>query len=115
MHFDDNDRGLPPAAPVSLGRNEFLVTSGGDVLATHDHKRLVLRDFERGSALGTLPVPRKLAASAISADGSVIVLATGSSWRVSMTPAPWSYRAFTDPPLAPVFPGSRQRQAACRR
>jgi hypothetical protein len=65
--------------PVSLGGEEFLVTSGGDVLATHDRHRILLRRFDDGAPIESLPCPGGLAASAISADGTVVALAAPRS------------------------------------
>lgn len=63
---------------VPLGRDEFLVTSGGTVLATHDGCRLAVRDFDDGRILHEVPCPQGLAASAVSADASVIAMATSN-------------------------------------
>ncbi|MDX2823996.1 5'-methylthioadenosine/S-adenosylhomocysteine nucleosidase [Streptomyces ipomoeae] len=63
---------------VPLDRDEFLVTSGGAVVATHDTRRLAVRDFDDGRILRELPCPQGLAASAISADASVAAMATSN-------------------------------------
>lgn len=76
MHFP-REGGVRRAGPVRLSTgDEFLVTSGGDVLATHDKKRLTVRGFTDGAPLASVDCPPGLAASAVSTDGSVIAMAT---------------------------------------
>ncbi|MFJ2238261.1 hypothetical protein [Streptomyces sp. NPDC087859] len=65
-----------------LAQDEFLVTSGGTVLATHDGRRLAVRDFTDGRILREVPCPQGLAASAISADASVVAMATSNKVHV---------------------------------
>lgn len=65
-----------------LAQDEFLVTSGGTVLATHDGRRLAVRDFDDGRILREVPCPQGLAASAISADASVAAMATSNKVHV---------------------------------
>ncbi|MFD3720106.1 hypothetical protein [Streptomyces sp. NPDC058674] len=57
------------------GKEHFLVTSGGEVFATHDRKTLTVRSFEDGSAMEHLPCPASLATIAVSVDASVIAMA----------------------------------------
>ncbi|MEU9896728.1 hypothetical protein ACIBCS_32370 [Streptomyces phaeochromogenes] len=61
---------------VPLVGDEFLVTSGGEVLATHDKRRLAVRSFEDGRILREVPCPAGLATTSISANGSVVAMAT---------------------------------------
>ncbi|WAU79989.1 hypothetical protein O1Q96_09690 [Streptomyces sp. Qhu-G9] len=61
---------------VPLRTDEFLVTSGGEVLATHDKRRLAVRSFDDGRILREVPCPAGLAATSISANGSVVAMAT---------------------------------------
>ncbi|MFI1720674.1 hypothetical protein [Streptomyces sp. NPDC020489] len=80
---------------VPLGRDEFLVTSGGTVLATHDGHRLAVRDFGDGRVLREVPCARGLAASAMSADGGVVALATSNKvhvHRLGADPVPLDIR-----------------------
>ncbi|MFE7838458.1 hypothetical protein ACFU53_21085 [Streptomyces sp. NPDC057474] len=74
--------GVERVAPVRLAADHFLITSGGDVLATHDRKQLTVRGFEDGAPIASVPCPSGLAASAISTDGSVIALATSRSVQI---------------------------------
>ncbi|WP_328510687.1 hypothetical protein OG981_39440 [Streptomyces mirabilis] len=74
-HFP-RDGGVRRAAPVRLGTDHFLVTSGGDVLATHDRNRLTVRRFDDGTPIESVVCPPSLAASAVSTDGSVIAMAS---------------------------------------
>ncbi|MFC8433952.1 hypothetical protein [Streptomyces sp. NPDC057253] len=70
------DAGVFRSDPVHFdGGENFLVTSGGDVFATHDRKSLTVRSFEDGSVVERVPCPASLAASAVSLDASVIALA----------------------------------------
>ncbi|WP_415940334.1 hypothetical protein [Streptomyces sp. 039-1] len=70
------DSGVFRSEPVRFGGGEhFLVTSGGDVFATHDKKKLTVRSFEDGSPIEYLPCPASMAASAVSVDASVIAMA----------------------------------------
>ncbi|MFF8930713.1 hypothetical protein ACF1AO_25935 [Streptomyces longwoodensis] len=64
---------LPPV-PLRNG-DHFLVTSGGDVFATHDGRRLTVRDFHDGAPIEELPCPSAMAASAVSIDASVVATA----------------------------------------
>ncbi|MFF3610831.1 hypothetical protein [Streptomyces sp. NPDC002580] len=73
---------------VPLRGDEFLVTSGGEVLATHNGSRLALRGFDDGAILREVPCPPGPAASAISADGSVVALATTNRVHVHRVGAP---------------------------
>ncbi|MGW4747949.1 hypothetical protein ACWEPR_24400 [Streptomyces sp. NPDC004290] len=75
VHFVEDDGVLrPPPVPLRDG-DHFLVTSGGDVFATHDRRRLTVRRFEDGAPIEALACPPGLAASALSTDGSVIAMA----------------------------------------
>ncbi|MET8976705.1 hypothetical protein ABZX85_13915 [Streptomyces sp. NPDC004539] len=61
---------------IPLGGDEYLVTTGGGVLATHDRHRLAVRSFDDGRVLRELPCPPNLAATAIDSTGMTGVLAT---------------------------------------
>ncbi|MFD9193587.1 SAV_2336 N-terminal domain-related protein [Streptomyces phaeochromogenes] len=61
---------------VPLLGDEFLVTSGGEVLATHDKRRLAVRSFDDGRILREVPCPAGLTTTSISANGSVVAMAT---------------------------------------
>ncbi|WP_328223819.1 hypothetical protein [Streptomyces sp. NBC_00310] len=74
--------GAERVEPVRLPADHFLITSGGDVLATHDRKQLTVRGFEDGAPIASVSCPSGLAASAISTDGSVIALATSRSVQI---------------------------------
>ncbi|TLQ41973.1 hypothetical protein [Streptomyces marianii] len=75
-HFPQGGRAIP-RPPVPLGNGEhFLVTSGGDVFATHDRHQLTVRDFEDGTPIETLSCPPSMMASAVSIDASVIAMAS---------------------------------------
>lgn len=63
-----------PSVPLQNG-DHFLVTSGGDVFATHDTKHLTVRDYEDGAPIESLPCPPSMAASAVSIDASVVAMA----------------------------------------
>ncbi|MEW1641893.1 hypothetical protein [Streptomyces sp. NPDC091219] len=63
-----------PPVPLQNG-DHFLVTSGGDVFATHDRKHLTVRDYEDGAPIEALPCPPSMAASAVSIDASVVAMA----------------------------------------
>ncbi|MDX3753144.1 hypothetical protein [Streptomyces sp. AK08-02] len=63
-----------PSVPL-LDTDHFLVTSGGDVFATHDRKHLTVRGFEDGAEIEALPCPPSMAASAVSVDASVVAMA----------------------------------------
>ena len=75
VHFPQRGGALRPP-PVPLPSDDhFLVTSGGDVFATHDRKYLTVRAFEDGAPIEALPCPPSLAASAVSIDASVVAMA----------------------------------------
>ncbi|MEV7081947.1 hypothetical protein AB0N88_25980 [Streptomyces sp. NPDC093516] len=74
VHFPQGG-GTVRSAPIPLPDEHFLVTSGGDVFATHDKRHLLVRDFESGAVIETYPCPSSLAASAVSIDASVIAMA----------------------------------------
>ncbi|MGW1587897.1 phosphorylase family protein [Streptomyces sp. NPDC002386] len=61
---------------VPLGAEEFAVSGGGEVIATHDRRRVALRGLDGGEVLREIPCPSGLAASGVSTDGSVVALAT---------------------------------------
>ncbi|MER5433816.1 5'-methylthioadenosine/S-adenosylhomocysteine nucleosidase [Streptomyces sp. NPDC002588] len=73
---------------VPLGGEEFLVTSGGELFATHDRRRLALRGFDDGRILGEVPCPAGLATASISADGSVVAMATTNRVHIHREGAP---------------------------
>lgn len=75
-HFPQGS-GAIPRPPVPLGNGEhFLVTSGGDVFATHNRHELTVRNFEDGTPIETLSCPPSMAASAVSVDASVVAMAS---------------------------------------
>ncbi|MDX2547005.1 hypothetical protein ACOT81_33240 [Streptomyces sp. WI04-05B] len=75
VHFPQRGGALrPPPVPLRNG-DHFLVTSGGDVFATHDRKHLTVRDCEDGTPIEALPCPPSMAASAVSVDGWVVAMA----------------------------------------
>ncbi|MFD0305195.1 hypothetical protein [Streptomyces sp. NPDC127119] len=73
---------------VPLRADEFLVTSGGEVLATHDKRRVAVRAFDDARILREVPCPVGLAATSISADGSVVAMATTNRVHVHREGAP---------------------------
>ncbi|MFI1207853.1 hypothetical protein ACH4UV_09650 [Streptomyces sp. NPDC020802] len=73
---------------VPLRTDEFLVTSGGEVLATHDKRRLAVRSFDDGRILREVPCPAGLAATSISANGSVVAMATTNRVHIHRENAP---------------------------
>ncbi|GAA0320263.1 hypothetical protein ACKI1I_21675 [Streptomyces turgidiscabies] len=75
VHFPQRGGALrPPPVPLRNG-DHFLVTSGGDVFATHDTEYLTVRAFGNGAPIEALPCPPSLAASAVSIDASVVAMA----------------------------------------
>lgn len=75
VHFDASGEGHR-RVDIRLDRDEFLVTSGGEVLATHDRRRLAVRSFDDGRVIHEVACPANLAASAISSAGTTVALAT---------------------------------------
>lgn len=75
VHFPHRGGALRSAPVVLPDTEHFLVTSGGDVFATHNRSHLTVRDFESGSVIENIPCPSSLAASAVSIDASVIAMA----------------------------------------
>jgi hypothetical protein len=75
VHFEGTS-GRHRRVVEPLRSDEHLVTSGGEVLATHDRRRLAVRSFEDGRVLREVACPAGLAASAISLDAGVVALAT---------------------------------------
>ncbi|MFI6338091.1 hypothetical protein [Streptomyces sp. NPDC050535] len=73
---------------VPLRGDEFLVTSGGEVLATHDKRRVAVRSFDDGRILREVPCPAGLAATSVSANGSVVAMATTNRVHVHRENAP---------------------------
>ncbi|WP_405798039.1 hypothetical protein [Streptomyces longwoodensis] len=64
----------PPSVPLRNG-DHFLVTSGGDVFATHDRRHLTVHRFDDGAPIEELTCPPAMAASAVSMDASVVAMA----------------------------------------
>jgi hypothetical protein len=88
VEIDDSNGGVRRLPPLRFGRDEHLVTSGGEVLATHDAHELTLRRFADGQPAGAVPCPTGLATSAINGDGSVIALATSDAVHIHRPGAP---------------------------
>ncbi|MFJ8937771.1 hypothetical protein ACIRL0_18965 [Streptomyces sp. NPDC102365] len=75
VHFPQRGGAIrPPPVPLRNG-DHFLVTSGGDVFATHDRNYLTVRNCEDGAPIEALPCPPSMAASAVSIDASVVAMA----------------------------------------
>lgn len=75
VHFPQRGGALrPPPVPLR-DSDHFLVTSGGDVFATHDRKHLTVRGFEDGTPIEALLCPPSMAASAVSIGASVVAMA----------------------------------------
>ncbi|MEU3200284.1 hypothetical protein [Streptomyces sp. NPDC006996] len=82
VHFPQRGGALRSAPVVLPDAGHFLVTSGGDVFATHDRNLLTVRDFESGTVIETIPCPSSLASSAVSIDASVVALARSREVRI---------------------------------
>jgi hypothetical protein len=75
VHFPP-EGGTRRSAPIGLpDAGHFLVTSGGDVFATHDGSRVTAHDFDSGAVIERIACPPSLAASAVSVDASVVAMA----------------------------------------
>lgn len=65
------------AAEIPLGRDEVLVTASGRRFATHDRRRVVVRDFGDGSVLWQQPCPSNVATVTIDPAGTAMAMAGG--------------------------------------
>jgi hypothetical protein len=66
-------------ANFPLGRDEFLVPASGERFATHDVRRLRIRDFADGRVVWEQPCPRSVATAAIDTRGRTVAMAGASS------------------------------------
>jgi hypothetical protein len=67
------------SADLPLGRDEFLVTASGERFATHDGRRVAVRDFGDGSVLWQQPCPPNVATATIDPTGTAVAMAGGPS------------------------------------
>ena len=64
---------------LPLARSEFLVPASAERFASHDGRRLVVRDFADGTVVWEQPCPRSVATAAIDAGGATVAMAGSSS------------------------------------